>query len=164
MNITTPPVKRIDRRQLLIPALMNVRNNARLGSFDGTENTSGYLLSNRYWLEKYECLIIFCKDVNMHGCGWFKNPDYDQCYHLSISFPGGVNVKHRDEIVGALFGADKHKLWIEPPVSAEGKMADVWHYRLFCDKNWQPIIPRGEVYSTEFTEKGWKSFSELHQI
>lgn len=26
------------------------------------------------------------------------------------------------------------------------------------------IFPRGEVYSTQFTEIGWKSFSELHRI
>ena len=43
------------------------------------------------------------------------------------------------------------------------KRAEVYHYRLFCDEGWQPIMPRGEVYSTQFTELGWKSFSELHR-
>jgi hypothetical protein len=33
---------------------------------------------------------------------------------------------------------------------------------VFCDERWQPILPRGEVYSREFTEKGWKSFSEMN--
>ena len=27
---------------------------------------------------------------------------------------------------------------------------------------WQPVFPRGEVYSKQFTEKSWKSYSELH--
>ena len=31
-----------------------------------------------------------------------------------------------------------------------------------CDEAWKPIMPRGEVYSTQFTERGWKSFSEIH--
>ena len=38
----------------------------------------------------------------------------------------------------------------------------VYHYRLFCDEGWQPLKPRGEVYTRDFIEKGWKSFSELH--
>lgn len=40
----------------------------------------------------------------------------------------------------------------------------VYHYRLFCDEAWKPIMPRGEVYSTQFTERGWKSFSDLHKL
>jgi hypothetical protein len=34
--------------------------------------------------------------------------------------------------------------------------------RLFCDAGWQPIKPRGEVYSRHLTEKGWRTFSEIH--
>lgn len=155
-------VKIIDRRQVLIGALMKIREAAKLGRYDGTPFTKEYLYQCRYFIEEYECVILFCRDVNMHGCGWFKNPDFDQCLHLSISFPYGGSTKGRDKIIDALFGANKNMLWIEPPFSPEGKSAGVWHYRLMCDKNWQPIIPRGEVYSTEFTERGWKSFSELH--
>lgn len=36
--------------------------------------------------------------------------------------------------------------------------------QVFCDPAWQPLKPRGEVYTREFTEVGWKSFSELHQL
>lgn len=25
---------------------------------------------------------------------------------------------------------------------------------------WEPIMPRSEIYSTEFTERGWKSCGE----
>jgi hypothetical protein len=62
-----------------------------------------------------------------------------------------------------LFGEYKKWIWVEPPFSDHGKSMDVWHYRLFTDENWQPIKPKGEVYNTQFTEKGWKSFSELNQ-
>jgi len=103
-------------------------------------------------------------DIGYHTSGWWKNPDYERCYHLSISFPGGRNNKKLEHILNKFFGNNKRLLWCEPPYSEEGKKAGVYHYRLFCDENWQPIFPRGEVYSTQFTEMGWKSFSELHRI
>lgn len=59
------------------------------------------------------------------------------------------------------FGDSQKMIWVEPPYSDDGKRMGVWHYRLFCDEHWQTIKPRGEVYNTHFTERGWKSFSEL---
>jgi hypothetical protein len=32
---------------------------------------------------------------------------------------------------------------------------------LFCDAQWQPILPRKEVYTREFTEAGWRSASQV---
>jgi len=62
-----------------------------------------------------------------------------------------------------LFFADARRLaWIESPKTEEGKALDVLHYRVFTNPFWQPIHPRGEVYTRDFTEKDWKSFSELH--
>jgi len=77
-------------------------------------------------------------------------------------FMEAVKVRLSELNKGAKFCDDRRLLWIEPPYSPEGRRSDVHHYRLFCDEHWQPIKPRGEVYSTDFTEKGWKSFSELH--
>lgn len=79
---------------------------------------------------------------------------------LSIAFAGGKDKKALSEILKLLFNSYQHLLWVEPPYSDEGKKMEVWHYRLFCDEHWQPIKPRGEVYNTQFTERGWKSFSE----
>lgn len=30
--------------------------------------------------------LFFTRDGGMHSSGWFKNPDYERCYHLSLSF------------------------------------------------------------------------------
>jgi hypothetical protein len=79
-----------------------------------------------------------------------------------MSFLGGRNKAAIEKILDGLFGQNKKMIWIEPPYSEHGKSKEVWHYRLFCDANWFPIMPRGEVYSKEFTEKGWKSYSEIH--
>lgn len=41
---------------------------------------------------------------------------------------------------------------------------NVQHWRLFADEHWNPILPRGEVYSSKFTEIGWKSASEIFEL
>ena len=141
-------------------ATANIRLQSLVATYDGRGLTPYF--RNCAWLwEKYECQIIFTRDVGHHSSGWWKNPDYERCFHLSISFFGERSKKYLKRMLEALFGENKRLLWIEPPYSAEGKQREVWHYRLFCDENWQPIKPRGEVYSTEFTELGWKSYSEV---
>jgi hypothetical protein len=104
----------------------------------------------------------------MHSIGWWKNPDYERCEHLSLSFryADGTAAPH-DHKLGrawalAFFGEHARKLWVEPPYSPYGKQWDVYHYRLFVDPAWKPILPRKEVYTLEFTALGWKSWSELH--
>lgn len=113
--------------------------------------------------------IIYTKDYGHHTGGWWKNPDYERCLHLSISFmvnptdaPLPYDKREGHKIAVAFFGDDARKCWVEPPYSPEGKHRDVHHYRLFCDQSWSPIIPRREVYSKDDTPAGWLSFSDLH--
>lgn len=86
---------------------------------------------------------------------------YERCYHLSLSFKGGTNKAATDTIITGLFGEDKKMIWIEPAYTDKGKQMNITHYRLFCNQLWQGIMPKGEVYSKEFTEAGWKSYSEV---
>lgn len=113
--------------------------------------------------------MLFTRDEGMHACGWWKNPDYERCEHLSLAFwRGGMRAPHDHHHARlwclAFFGAERSRyLWIEPPFSAHGREADVYHYRLFLAPDWRlPVLPRGEVYTREFTERGWKSWSDLH--
>jgi hypothetical protein len=113
--------------------------------------------------------LIFTRDSGHHSSGWFRNPDYERCYHLSLSFRdpetgayAPFNPRLAARWVKLFFGDNRRLLWCEPPYSASGRQVDCWHYRLFCDPGWQPLKPRGEVYSHEFTEQGWQSFSEIH--
>ncbi len=113
--------------------------------------------------------IIFTRDAGHHSSGWWKNPDYERCWHLSISFlgmPGAIPVPFEkaeaERIAQGFFGDHARWCWVERPYSPEGKARDVWHYRLFCDPSWAPIQPRGEVYSKEATPADWRSFSEIH--
>jgi hypothetical protein len=112
--------------------------------------------------------LLFTRDQGHHSSGWWKNPDYERCLHLSVSFayPTGAPAPYvfdeAERWAKMFFRDDLRWVWVEPPYSEFGKARDVHHYRLFCDPGWQPLKPRGEVYSKEFTEAGWKSFSEIH--
>lgn len=104
----------------------------------------------------------------MHSSGWWKNPDYERCWHLSLSFRDPITGENApkdsaltNEWLEAFYADDQRYIWAEPPYTQGGKTNEVWHYRIFCNPSWAPILPRGEVYSKEFTERGWMSFSEL---
>lgn len=143
----------------------NMRRMALTGVFDGSPTP--YLDKCTGAHRDSGVQFIFTRDTGMHTSGWFKNPDYERCWHLSLSFrepDSGARLpydeKAASEWVKAFFGDWTRYIWMESPFSDEGKACDVWHHRVFCDANWQPLIPRGEVYSREFTEKGWLSWSD----
>ena len=134
------------------------------GTFDGLRVDDPYLEQCRWWLERFDCIAILTRDTGYHTSGWWKKPDYERCYHLSVSFPGGMKRKMLEYILRNLFHDSRRWLWCEGPFSEAGKQCGVFHYRLFCNPEWQPLKPRGEVYNRDFTEAGWKSFSELHRL
>jgi len=154
-----------------------MRTHAGLGVFDGTRASAStrYFERARRIDDRCDTVLLLTRDVGHHSSGWWKNPDYERCWHLSVSpltegtryvrqeGPGFVDFSERIRAawVRACFGEDIRLLWAEPPYSREGRIANVWHYRLFCDAGWQPILPRGEVYDRELTEAGWLSGSEV---
>lgn len=110
--------------------------------------------------------LTLTRDVGMHTSGWFKNPDYDKCWHLSIAmFEPGTDTERPFEMAEAegwvriFFEKHLNLLWHEGPTDTAPM--EVHHYRLMVNEVWIPILPRLEVYSKEFTEKNWKSFSEV---
>lgn len=145
-----------------------LRRTVNSGTWEGKGETP-YFTRCRHLNHRLGMLAIFTRDVGYHSSGWWKNPDYERCKHLSLSFfdPATMTASgHKDDtlstaLVHALFSQDKRLVWCEPPYSADGKRRQVWHYRLFCDPAWEPIKPRGEVYGRELTEAGWLSFSDL---
>lgn len=83
-------------------------------------------------------ILLLTRDEGMHSCVWWKNPDYERCLHLSLSFrdPQTGLLRSKDTPwsstwIEAVFGHLKTLIWTEPPVYPEGKAHDVWHYRVF---------------------------------
>ena len=141
--------------------------------WDGRDSPAGrrYLDDCRHYDPATQCLLIFTRDCGFNSNGWWKNPDYERCFHLSLSFlafEGGEKISLPYDYdmaakwVDAFFGEDARLTWHEGPASEDGKAKGVHHYRLFCDEAWRPIKPRGEVYSKDWTSAGWKSFSDIH--
>lgn len=147
-----------DPRLLLSVAVRRMKSAATVQVWNGRDAVPPSCI---WYLAKYPVTCVYTREDGYHSGGWWKNPDYERCWHLSISFLGGVDRYVKREILKALFAPHEKLLWVEGPFSSFGKSRDVWHYRLFCDENWMPLHPRGEVYSTQFTERGWKSFTEV---
>lgn len=159
-----------DRTWLMTSVVEARKRVAMLGHFAGGQSPDDrhYLRLCTALHEPTGTVMAFTRDVGHHASGWWKNPDYERCKHLSLSFldPTTRQRAPRDrkltkEWVGLFFGADASKLWCEPPYTPEGRAIEVWHYRLFCDPAWEGIVPRGEVYNRELTEAGWKSYSDV---
>jgi hypothetical protein len=141
-----------------------------LPPFDGTDAMLRIVKAAKWDDSVLSLRLIFTRDTGHHTSGWFKNPDYERCLHLSIS-PAALAPQttcDRDPptdiekiLVPAVFGHGARFAWRESPKTPLGKAHRVQHWRVFCDHTWQPILPRKEVYSREFTEKGWRSASEL---
>lgn len=129
-----------------------------------------YLKSCWHYHPGTEMAIIFTRECGYHSGGWWKNPDYERCYHLSLRslayergqpFSLPLDMKIARQWVRAFFGGDAKLTWHEPPYTDFGKAEDVHHFRLFCDPGWQPFKPRGEVYDRSWTPASWQSFSDL---
>ena len=156
-----------------IAEAMKVRARLYTGKFPPPSMAEGLKIVDacRVQIEKPDLitLLAYTMDDGMHPVGWWKNPDYARCYHLSISYwyPGELartapkNEKETAEWITLFFHPNEGWIWCEPPHYGIGKQRDVWHYRLFADGHWQPIKPEGEVYSRLKTESGWLSYSEL---
>lgn len=118
--------------------------------------------------------LLLTRDRMHHSVGWWRNAEYEYCWHLSISARpaeearlariglrparevGFVDLGKREETYwGRLFFADHaDKVWHEPggtdprltPAEKRlhGKMS---HLRLFLDpETFEPFSPSGEVY------------------
>lgn len=137
--------------------------------YDGRNIRTPYFQNAKRIHVKTGTSLLFTRDIGMHASGWFKNPDYDRCYHLSISF---WDFGSSNQPIPRPYEHDLARLWCKvfygdwiryvwtESSSLPELPSEVWHYRVMCNKAWQPIIPRKEVYSREFIEKGWKSFSD----
>jgi len=147
---------------------------AKTDAFDGTATGQLYLSMCRHVDPQSGHVVLFTRDSGHHTSGWLRNPDYERCYHLSLSpIPNQVISAYQSmepdaDITRmwceAFFGEHFPLAWSESPKSAVGRQCGVWHWRVFADEHWEPFKPRGEVYSSLVTELGWKSATEVFEL
>jgi hypothetical protein len=108
--------------------------------------------------------VMLSFDQGTHASGWWRNSEYDSCFHLSITHladdgrslecPTDAEVR---AWARAAFPQHYAWTWTEPPLelghavqSTERcgveRLPHVAHVRLFTDRAGIPIFPRGEVY------------------
>lgn len=117
--------------------------------------------------------VVFTYDVGHHGSGWWRNSQYDRCWHLSLVAinlmrakiaPEGAFETPTSEEQAALahlfFHTHTDKLWCEPPAGyfdayrTTPQARHTYHLRLFTDREFQPIQPEGEVYTLKPWDDG----------
>jgi len=109
--------------------------------------------------------VIYTYDVGYHSSGWWRNSEYERCFHLSLShqkldpagWQVGIEAPTESEIhewAKLAWPTDWKKAWLEPPASVlsidvleQRRYPGVGHVRLFLDLSLTPILPTGEVYN-----------------
>lgn len=133
---------------------------ARLDPWDGRGSISqAHRLLVRSRVDHDQSVsILYTLDRGAHASGWWRNSEYETCFHLSMvgmadgQYSEIAEVERRAWAI-AIFGTEASKCWNEPPASwadryrtARASVA-TWHTRLFVDQQLRPIIPTGEVYT-----------------
>lgn len=109
--------------------------------------------------------LLFTKDKMHHSVGWWRNAEYEYCWHLSISawdISDGGDSQEPEDVpdeeerywAHAIFPVDFNKLWHEPggtdprlTPAEKIKHRHFSHLRLFLDpETFEPFVPKGEVY------------------
>lgn len=117
--------------------------------------------------------ILITYDTGTHASGWWKNSEYNSCWHLSM-----VGMASRKRLVTngseyetvpelerrawghVVFGEHVAKAWNEPPASVfdphrnAPASSHTWHARVFTDREGHAIIPKGEVYTLRPWDEG----------
>lgn len=144
--------------------LMRMRRTAARNPWRGREDIpqTQRLVAPSYVDPDVGISLLVTLDQGYHASGWWRNSEYDQCWHASLVCMDATTnpPSFTDPIVNVtrawtqvLFGAQMRHAWIEPPASP----LDVYrnarasqyttHVRIFIDRKTRlPITPKGEVY------------------
>lgn len=115
-------------------------------------------------------------DVGTHGSGWWRNSQYESCWHASLVCMNAAATAYVDPVdrvvrawARALFGDWIRHAWNEPPASrldphrTAPASPYTTHVRVFTDRapN-RPFTPTGEVYTLVPFEDG-SSPEKIHR-
>ena len=99
-----------DQHWLKNSVAIQLKREASRGTLGGQMNQAArlYMAKCSAFHAASGTVVIFTRDTGMHASGWFKNPDYERCLHLSLSFKEPFKPTH--EIP---FDKEAAKEWVE---------------------------------------------------
>lgn len=138
-----------------------------LAAFAATEDLPSRTTPDEIWVR-----LLLSRDRGHHSSGWWRNAEWEYCWHLSVSSRPAVEARMaviglredvgyidrpREEEVywGRLFfGEHASMVWHEPggtdprlSLAESRRNKSISHLRLFLDpETFEPFIPDGEVY------------------
>lgn len=151
--------------------ISQLKARARATPWDGRASISAahrFIAASWSHPEEVNVSILFTFDYGAHSSGWWRNSDYERCWHLSLA---GMNAtldayedlpdEDRRAWPRAFFGGQSRMAWWEPPAHegdpyrSAAASRSTHHVRLFVDRTTgQPIIPTGEVYTLKPWSEG----------
>lgn len=69
-----------------IAMVRDMRRVAAYGEIHPLRPNARYLARCRRVLWDRGVSVLFTRDTGHHSTGWWKNPDYERCWHLSLGF------------------------------------------------------------------------------
>jgi hypothetical protein len=112
-----------------------MRFHARSGAMCGDLSADERKYVRRCSVRAGTTTLVFTRDFGNHD-GWLSDPTHDRCWHLSIACDDD---NERDAWLRAFFGDHVAELWGQTCATDYGQQRGVWHWRLFCDQNWEPM-------------------------
>lgn len=173
----TSPEVTIQHRKVAL----EMRRETFRGWYLGTRETAEAFIARRIVRSRLNpelaISLSFSRDKMHHSVGWWKNAEYEYCWHLSIAAKVWEAVSDdawarfafepfpRNELrywAHTFFPLDFEKLWQEPGgtdprlTPEEARVhATMWHFRVFLHPTilnaqgepFHEFIPKGEVYT-----------------
>ena len=125
-------------KQLDFDSIANrMRYRARSGEHCGDGSERERLYVKKCSVREGSTTLVFTRDFGCHTFGWLANPEHDRCWHLSIACNDPAE---RNAWLRAFFGEHVESLWGHSSVTLYGQSREVWHWWLFCDERWQPLL------------------------
>lgn len=132
-----------------------------VGTMETLERNRAFALVPGATEPELEIRLQLTRDKMHHSVGWWRNAEYEYCWHLSISAweenterPTSVPKAEERYWTFAFFPQTYDKVWHEPGgtdprLTPQEKIEKrhIIHQRVFLDpETFEPFIPKGEVY------------------
>lgn len=157
----TAPEISSEHRALVKRLFEETKRGWYIGDEDSLYRNRGYTQTPAATEPDLTMTLQITKDRMHHSVGWWRNAEYEYCFHLSIagwetngSRPTSIPRDEERYWTHAFFPVHFNKVWHEPggtdPRLTRQEALEkrhIIHQRVFLDpETFEPFVPTGEVY------------------